>query len=81
MSAGMSGKKKISTNLYDAEQFFLAETTSSANEDTFTFMSIGYVGGVGLVMCLREYIWLNFVTENTVFLLQISIEGKLTACF
>ena len=58
----MSGNKKISTNLYNAEQFFLAETTSSANEDTFTFMSIGYVGGVGLVMCLREYIWLNFVT-------------------
>ena len=56
MSAGMSGNKKISTNLYNAEQFFLAETTSSANEDTFTFMSIGYVGGVGLVMCLREYI-------------------------
>ena len=62
MSAGMSGNKKISTNLYNAEQFFLAETTSSANDDTFTFMSIGYVGGVGLVMCLREYIWLNFVT-------------------
>ena len=46
MSAGMSGNKKISTNLYDAEQFFLAETTSSANDDTFTFMSIGYMWAV-----------------------------------